>query len=177
MLCCVLYHRYRSRLRTLALCRPPHRAWPRRTLSRPVDQCLSRIERVRRVQDLLWSHRPHRGAPAADPAQHGAGVLPSPAQSGRERRQLDAHRDPHRDGGAVRGPVRTQPLPPGETRAAAASLVGTSREVGPMRPLLLALLVLSTGTLEAQTVRGQPVDSISRAPVAGAFVTLVEDRK
>jgi len=45
-----------------------------------------------------------------------------------------------------------------------------------MRPLWLALLVLSTGTLEAQTVRGQLVDSISRAPVAGAFVTLVDER-
>jgi Carboxypeptidase regulatory-like domain len=45
-----------------------------------------------------------------------------------------------------------------------------------MRPLWLALLVLSTGTLEAQTVRGQLVDSISRAPVAGAFLTLVDER-
>src|SRR5438046_9083045 len=45
-----------------------------------------------------------------------------------------------------------------------------------MRPLWLALVVLSTGTLEAQTVRGQLVDSISRAPVAGAFVTLVDER-
>jgi hypothetical protein len=42
--------------------------------------------------------------------------------------------------------------------------------------LLLALLVLSTGMLEAQTVRGQLVDSISRAPVAGAFLTLVDER-
>ena len=44
-----------------------------------------------------------------------------------------------------------------------------------MRPLGLALLVLSTGTLEAQTVRGQLVDSISRTPVAGAFLTLVDE--
>ncbi|HEV2672247.1 MAG TPA: carboxypeptidase-like regulatory domain-containing protein [Gemmatimonadales bacterium] len=45
-----------------------------------------------------------------------------------------------------------------------------------MRPLWLALLVISTGTLEAQTVRGQLVDSISRSPLAGAFLTLVDER-
>jgi len=38
------------------------------------------------------------------------------------------------------------------------------------------LLGASAGTLRAQTVRGQLTDSISRSPLAGAFVTLVDDR-
>lgn len=43
-----------------------------------------------------------------------------------------------------------------------------------MRLLSLALLAVCTGTLGAQTVRGQLVDSISRTPLHGAFLTLLD---
>ncbi len=45
-----------------------------------------------------------------------------------------------------------------------------------MRLLWLALPVLWTVPLEAQTVRGQLVDSISRSPLGGAFLTLVDQQ-
>jgi hypothetical protein len=41
--------------------------------------------------------------------------------------------------------------------------------------VLLVLALPATGSLAAQTVRGQLIDSISRAPLPGAFVTLVDE--
>jgi len=43
-----------------------------------------------------------------------------------------------------------------------------------VRLLWLALAIVCTRTLAAQTVRGQLVDSISRTPLHGAFLTLVD---
>src|SRR3989442_1398286 len=42
--------------------------------------------------------------------------------------------------------------------------------------LLLIAALPATGSLAAQTVRGQLIDSISRAPLPGAFVTLVDEQ-
>ena len=43
-----------------------------------------------------------------------------------------------------------------------------------MRLLWLALVLVCCRTLAAQTVRGQLVDSVSRAPLSGAFLTLID---
>ena len=43
-----------------------------------------------------------------------------------------------------------------------------------MRLLWLAVVIVCTRTLAAQTVRGQLVDSISRTPLHGAFLTLLD---
>src|SRR5712664_1687928 len=55
------------------------------------------------------------------------------------------------------------------------------RGVAPVRAVMRIAAVLliaalpATGSLAAQTVRGQLIDSISRAPLPGAFVTLVDE--
>ncbi|PYP40676.1 MAG: hypothetical protein DMD48_02735, partial [Gemmatimonadetes bacterium] len=88
------------------------------------------------------------------------------ARADRRAGELDARRAVGRHGGTVCRAIRPQPVPARQARAATIPLVGAR---------LAALLLITALPAAAQSVRGQLTDSVSRAPLPGAFLTLVDD--
>src|SRR5437867_6201390 len=136
------------------------------------DVCSSDL--VRRVQDFLRTNRAHGSQAVAHRAEHHAGACRAVGGKGamadRARCQLDACHPVDRNGGAVRRTICPQSLSTRQARAATLQMVGPT-----LAGLLLLTAVPATLTV-AQTVRGLLTDSVSRAPLAGAFLTLIDER-
>src|SRR5213078_3065757 len=166
---CILDRRHRSRDRPIPPCVLGPRARHRRRVSRDVDQRLPRIHRVRRVQDFLRAHRSDGSAPDSHSAEyrgvhHHRMAVPA-TRADRRAGELDAGRFIGRDGGTLHRAIRAEPVPARQARATTIQMVGAR---------LAALLLVTANLAAAQSVRGQLTDSISRAPLAGAFLTLVD---
>src|ERR1041385_7834853 len=163
---------HRPWIGTLALRLSRPRAGRRHRVSRHVDQRVSRVDRVRRLQDLLRPDRPDGGAAAPDIAEHVARLHSLP---GRARGQLDARHSARGDGRVVRRTVWPEPVPDRQAGAAAVPLVGTGAMMPRFATMLVLVAALAAQSAVAQTVRGSLVDSVSRVPLPATLVTLIDE--